>query len=345
MLIKKADICIIVVLLLSSIAVISPIASVAGVDETYVSVINPADGTTDFNYTNVDPPPTATDYPLGYVLANITVTNVADLAGYQVNLTWDPSLLKIASSSDVYLPSDHIFEGLNPVWVPPSIDNTIGYLGAVCARGYGATTFTGSGTMFQVKFNVTKVPGMGETLSCNLAFGLAGTFPTVLKDHLLSPITFTPQNGYYQYRRLADNIPPVIGTPTRVPEGDVEPSQNVTVSVNVTDAGSGVENVTLHYTLDNGTTWEEPVLMNYNTSTSLYEATIPRQPADTWVKFKIVAYDTVGNNATKDGTETYCVYQVIPEFQLAILLPLLMIATLIAVALPRYKHLKKKARQ
>jgi hypothetical protein len=187
-----------VVLLLSSIAVMFPIAS-ADPDETYVSVINPADGTTYFNYTNVEPPLTDTGYPLGYFIANFTVTDVTDLAGYQVNLTWDPSLLKIASSSDVYPPSGHIFEGLNPMWMPPSIDNVVGYLGAVCSRGFGAATFTGSGTMFQVKFNVTKVPGMGETLSCDLAFGLAGTFPTVLKDSAQAPISFTPEDGYYEY--------------------------------------------------------------------------------------------------------------------------------------------------
>ena len=236
-----------VVLLLSSIAVFSPIASVAGVDGTYVSVINPADGTTDFNYTNVEAPPTDANHPLGYFIANITVTDVADLSGYQVNLTWDPSLLKIASSSDVYLPSDHIFKDLSPIWVPPSIDNTAGYLGASCARGPGASgaTFTGSGTMFQVKFNVTKVPGMGETLSCNLAFGLAGAFPTVLKDHLLSPIPFTPQNGYYQYYWPPPPPPPSEGATLTVEPSEIINSSIVhpqIIQINVT-----IKNVTDMY--------------------------------------------------------------------------------------------------
>jgi len=213
------------VLLLSSIAVMFPIASVAG-NGTYVSVINPADGTTYFNYTNIEPPLTDTGYPLGYFIANITVTNVADLAGYQVNLTWDPSLLEIVSSSDVYLPGGHIFEGLNPMWMPPSIDNVVGYLGAVCSRGFGAATFTGSGTMFQVKFNVTKVPGMGETLSCDLAFGLAGAFPTVLKDSALQLIPFTPQDGYYQYYWPAPPPPPSEGATLAV-----EPSEIINSSI------------------------------------------------------------------------------------------------------------------
>jgi hypothetical protein len=43
--------------------------------------------------------------------------------------------------------------------------------------------------------------------------------------------------------------------------------------------------------------------MNHTTS-NLYEATIPQQEAGVTVRFKIVAYDNAGNNATLDGTET-----------------------------------------
>ncbi len=116
-----------------------------------------------------------------------------------------------------------------------------------------------------------------------------------------------------------DSDAPIIGTPSRVPEGDVQPLQDVTVSVNVTDMESGIKNVTLSYTINNGTSWENRT-MNYNQSTGLYEATIPGQLAETVVKFKIVAYDQIENNATKDGTEPYCTYQVIPEFMSNIIL-------------------------
>ncbi len=44
---------------------------------------------------------------------------------------------------------------------------------------------------------------------------------------------------------LEDDVPPIIGIPSRIPEGDVEPDHEVRVSVNVTDFESGVENVTL----------------------------------------------------------------------------------------------------
>jgi len=135
-----------------------------------------------------------------------------------------------------------------------------------------------------------------------------------------------------------DSTPPTIETPSRTAEGDVLPNQSVKVSVNVTDALSGVKNVTLSYTTNDGATWTN-LPMNHNSSTSLYEATIPGQEAGTWVKFKIVAYDYAGNNATKDGTEPYCAYQVIPEFPSSLtLIPLLMITTLIAVLTHRRKQ-------
>jgi len=110
-----------------------------------------------------------------------------------------------------------------------------------------------------------------------------------------------------------DNTPPLIGVPSRVPEGEVQPFQEVKVSVNVTDVESGVKNVTLFYTVNDGASWENRT-MNLNTSTSLYEAAVPGQDAGTTVRFRIVAYDMAGNNATLDGTQPYCLYQVVPEF-------------------------------
>jgi len=137
-----------------------------------------------------------------------------------------------------------------------------------------------------------------------------------------------------------DETYPIIETPSRTPDGDVSPDQSVKVSVNITDATSQVKNATLYYTLNNGTTWEEPMPMNYNSSTGLYEATVPgQQQVGMWVRFKIVAYDFAGNNATLDGTEPYCVYQVIPEFPSFLVLPLFMVTTLLAVIIYRKKRL------
>jgi len=140
-----------------------------------------------------------------------------------------------------------------------------------------------------------------------------------------------------------DSILPTMGIPSRTPEDDVLPDQPVNVSVNVTDSESGVKNVTLSYTINNGTSWENLTMnptINYNVSSSLYEVTIPGQQAETSVKFRIVAYDYAGNNATRDGTEPHCVYQVIPEFPSALILPLLMIFTVIGVILSKKIKIK-----
>jgi hypothetical protein len=110
---------------------------------------------------------------------------------------------------------------------------------------------------------------------------------------------------------IDDETSPEIGMLSQNPTSDkVNADKEVQVSVNVTDADSGVKNVTLLYTLNNGTFWESRI-MNYDGSTNLYEATIPGQETGTWVQFKIVAYDNAGNNATNNGTEAYFMYQVI----------------------------------
>jgi hypothetical protein len=133
-----------------------------------------------------------------------------------------------------------------------------------------------------------------------------------------------------------DSTAPLISIPSRLPEGDVQPNQQVTVFVNVTDPESGVKNATLYYNLNYNQTWiAEP--MSYNSTARLYNATIPGQPIGTYVRFKIVAYDKVGNNATGDGTE-YCTYQVIPEFPSSLILPLFMV-----LAIPAILYVKKKA--
>jgi hypothetical protein len=124
---------------------------------------------------------------------------------------------------------------------------------------------------------------------------------------------------------ILDETAPIIDIPSREPAGDVQPNQPVKVSVNVTDATTQVKNVTLYYSLDNGTTWEQPIPMTLNSSNSLYEATILGQPIGTLVRYKIVAYDYAGNNATLDGTEPYSVYQVVPEFSPNLILPIIII--------------------
>jgi len=136
-----------------------------------------------------------------------------------------------------------------------------------------------------------------------------------------------------------DSTAPLISIPSRLPEGDVQPNQQVTVFVNVTDPESGVKNATLYYNLNYNQTWTAKP-MSYNSTARLYNATIPGQPIGTYVRFIILAYDKVGNNATRDGTE-YCAYQVIPEFPSSLILPLFMVLSIPAILYVKRKAIRK----
>jgi hypothetical protein len=139
---------------------------------------------------------------------------------------------------------------------------------------------------------------------------------------------------------LEDQTTPEIGVPARTPDVDVQPYQDVRISVNITDAGSGVQNATLHYTTDNGTTWEN-VTIAFNQTASVYEATIPGQQAGIWVRFKISSLDCLDNEAVLDGVEPYCMYQVVPELSSYHTL-LLMLSTIAAAVVLRRKLLARQ---
>jgi hypothetical protein len=124
-----------------------------------------------------------------------------------------------------------------------------------------------------------------------------------------------------------DLEPPNIGTPIRDPAGIVEPYEAVKVSVNITDVDTGVKNATLLYSTDNGASWT-PMEMTPNPETGYYEAMIPGQPPDTWVRFIIIAYDLAENQAIKDDVDPYYVNQIVPEFSSAPMLLLLMVASI-----------------
>jgi hypothetical protein len=133
-----------------------------------------------------------------------------------------------------------------------------------------------------------------------------------------------------------DNNAPLIGIPSRMPEDTVLPNQEVKVLVNITDTESRVRNATLHYNLNNGTVWTAKP-MDYNSTSCLYYATIPGQLEGTYVRFKIVAYDCAGNNATKNGTEPCCTYIVIPEFPSALIVPLFIVLTMLVIVFKKRK--------
>lgn len=127
-----------------------------------------------------------------------------------------------------------------------------------------------------------------------------------------------------------DNTPPTIEEPSRTPEGDVHPDQEVRVSSNITDATSTVKNATLQYSLNDTGLWIS-LTMEPNSTSGRYEATIPSQQEGSTIRFKINAYDYADNSITRNGVDTVCVYTVIPEFPSATLLLILMLACVFSV--------------
>jgi hypothetical protein len=138
---------------------------------------------------------------------------------------------------------------------------------------------------------------------------------------------------------MPDNYEPSIDTPIQnPPPEDIQPFQNMKVSVKVTDFESGVKNVTLLYEANEGE-WITR-LMQLNTTTGLYETTIDGYDAGTKITYMIIAYDNTGNKAQQDNTGSYFAYTVIQEFPLIhALLVLILIAT-ITMALTRKSHQK-----
>jgi hypothetical protein len=140
-----------------------------------------------------------------------------------------------------------------------------------------------------------------------------------------------------------DTNAPDIQTPTRYPTGDIQLGQAVKISVNLTDSGSGVKEAILRYSLNNGTSWTN-VTMNYNSTSGLYERTIPAQSTNLTVKYAISASDNVDNNAVQDNSGMYYSYPVIPvipEFPSMILLATFMLLTQTATILIKKRGKKR----
>ena len=166
-----------------------------------------------------------------------------------------------------------------------------------------------------------------------LAIILVCVFGLVFRAQLARSLV----NGQSVTPYIVDDDPPIIEIPSQQPPVDtVAPGQDVIVWVNVTDALSGVKNVTLSYTTNNGTNWETLVMV-LNETVGFYETTIPGQQTETTVKYTITAFDWAENNATLNITWQCCTYAVTPELSTMAFLPFFMAISAIVIAFARKK--------
>lgn len=236
-----------------------------------------------------------------------------------------------ASFTDDVTVSDELIQPeLN--WQPPqpmkSLLDVIVISGGVSLSTRAKVTINGEGT--QATYDISDFPISLNAGTYSLTTVVNETGETYGPDSL----TIEPNEVKVWTADFSpvDNTPPHIGTPIRDPPSEDLPlGQEVTVSVNVTDDEGGVREVILSYSLDNGTTWMNITMENV--VYDLYEATIPGQQAETWVKYKIIAYDKAGNQATKDGIEPNYTFHVIPEFPIWTSIVVMLIVLTVAVAL------------
>ncbi|MGD0029027.1 MAG: hypothetical protein ABSC91_08825 [Candidatus Bathyarchaeia archaeon] len=275
----------------------------------------------------------------GFYVANITVS---DIAGNTAIKTWNftaspgiPPTISITSpttASPVYTQSgksiqvSFSYTEASPLNWTITISNAT-YTAAIASNATAITNGTSTATA-SVTINQPASDG---------AYDLAITMYNTL--YLSTTATNTSAV-------IVDNTPPTIGTPYQDQPAPGQPvvanvtlnvtqgssMVNVNVSVNITDAASGVNRAILSY--NNGTGWVN-VTMSHPSGT-LYAATIPGQPNGTFVTYYITAFDNVSNAAwTPTDRLLYYQYNVIPEFNFAVLLLILAIGTTLAIVTSR----------
>jgi len=157
---------------------------------TIIAVMNSKTGSNEFTFS-----PTRINSTF---IANVTVMNVLYLAGWQMNMTWDPTLLTINSTEDASIPADNIFGqyalplGLTVTpssmfWLAVILDAPINYVNVTY------------GTLCQIRFTILR-NDTGGPLSCNLHLVMEGEHSnyTLLGNSDAEAIPYTPIDGKYK---------------------------------------------------------------------------------------------------------------------------------------------------
>jgi len=135
-----------------------------------------------------------------------------------------------------------------------------------------------------------------------------------------------------------DETPPEISFIIQKPlPHDVNYTDTVEINVTVTDE-SGVKDVVLCHICSGSSFWVNESISEIESN--LYTGMIPSYPEGTTVTFVITAEDNIGNLISTATLGYDLEYTVVPEFSSILVLPLFMIATLLAVIVYRRKYSK-----
>ncbi|MFW9890034.1 MAG: hypothetical protein ACFFER_17765, partial [Candidatus Thorarchaeota archaeon] len=167
-------------------------------------------------------------------------------------------------------------------------------------RGNGVEVGTVSATVDSVSCTVNEISN-GEYVVLvpyrSASFGLSVTFSK--SGYIGGADTF----DIYIDPLIVDSTSPSIGTLSLSSETP-KSSESVSVSASIVDTLTGVVNPILHYSTDNGQSWNS-VLMTFVSGT-IYRGIIPAQAAGTDVLYYIQVYDGAGNEIAS-GQQTYTV--------------------------------------
>ena len=133
-----------------------------------------------------------------------------------------------------------------------------------------------------------------------------------------------------------DTNPPNIADVSQIPlKENVQPSDIVKINATVADVTSGVKQVFLNYTINSSAQFTANMIP---LGGNIYSASIPQSPYETNVTYAIVAEDNANNTITTQGLGFNYGYSVVPEVAPFMILPLFMIATLLAVIVYKKKR-------
>jgi hypothetical protein len=112
--------------------------------------------------------------------------------------------------------------------------------------------------------------------------------------------------AYYSYT-VSDSVSPVISSFYPAPTS-VEYSDTPTVGCDVTDPGSGIQNIVLNYSVDGGS-WMT-LAMSFVSGT-LYQVSLPAQTWGAQVTYYVNVTDNAGNWVVDDNSSSYYSYSVV----------------------------------
>jgi hypothetical protein len=130
----------------------------------------------------------------------VQITDVNDLFGFDINITYDNTLINFSSLDSSSLSTVWPQGYFEPLPTAPSPQTGPGYVRfAALAEGYPSYNTTGTTTLFQLTFTIVKADNFPHSCSLHLD-------GVKLSDPNANPITFTPSDGTYSISAYTPGI-------------------------------------------------------------------------------------------------------------------------------------------